>query len=516
MTKRHRSFALLAIVIAAGVATANGCGSDTDTPLFTGDGGADGSSLLDGSGLADGSNNNIDDGGGVPVGDGSNGLCAAQGATCTSSTQCCSANCNAGKCGDPIGDVKPPGSGCTSPTQCSTGVCIDGKCGNSVCISDKQVCFSNASCCSGKCSGVNGAAGTCTPLTTACLTSGNQCTAGGMACCSGSCNNGLCAGSVSFCTQVNDACSTDAQCCTGTCKKAAGATLGTCGSLSVPGATQCTIAGQLCGTSDAGVTTGGIPECGGQCCSRACGPSFVKGIQVCANPSGCHPTGEICHTDDDCCGSDEYKVGDQVLSNGSGHCSKANVNDPVGRCDNGMACRPLGAICKVPTVQCTANAENNCCSGNILENKPETWVNCQQDILGIPRCTGAGNCAGKTAAEFAGKPCGSSADCCNLTACTPNAASPTGFTCAAAACVPVDSACSNNGDCCPGNYCTIPAGATFGSCKPIPPPPPPPDGGTGVDSGTGGTCSLYGQTCTDAPGSCCDGIPCISGRCRVP
>jgi len=119
----------------------------------------------------------------------------------------------------------------------------------------------------------------------------------------------------------------------------------------------------------------GVPTCGGSCCSRSCAP-YKTGVLVCQPPSGCRPTGEVCRGDADCCG-----FGGVQGQTGVGNCSKANPTDVVGRCDNGNACRPAGAICKLATMTC--NAENDCCSGNV--NKVP--LACQQDILGIPRCT---------------------------------------------------------------------------------------------------------------------------------
>ena len=74
-------------------------------------------------------------------------------------------------------------------------------------------------------------------------------------------------------------------------------------------------------------------------------------------------------------------------------------------------CRPSGAVCKLAISSC--NAENNCCAGNVNQNA----LACQQDILGIPRCTAVGNCA--DAGSQQGKSCASSADCCGLP-CVPN------------------------------------------------------------------------------------------------
>ena len=94
-------------------------------------------------------------------------------------------------------------------------------------------------------------------------------------------------------------------------------------------------------------------------------------------------------------------------------CNKVG-NNPTGRCDNGNSCSPAGAICKLATTSC--NAENNCCAGNVNQNP---FV-CQQDILGIPRCTMNGqSCV--DAGSKAGLACATSADCCGLP-CVPNPA----------------------------------------------------------------------------------------------
>jgi hypothetical protein len=395
------------------------------------------------------------------------------------------------------------GSACTSPQDCCTLVCNNGTCGGSQCTSDNQPCTNSAQCCSGTCD----AAGVCAPLNPTCRTTGNTCSSHGD-CCSKLCNNGLCS-SGSFCAQNGDACVANAECCGGLCNKTAGATVGTCGMPSVPGATGCTVAGVACGgTADGG--TGGVPECGGECCSRACAP-HRSGLLICQPPSGCRPTGEICSADLDCCGGGSGPGSTGVT------CSKANPGDPVGRCDNGNACRPAGAVCKLATTSC--NAENNCCAGNVNRNP---FV-CQQDFLGIPRCTMAGQPC-DDAGSKAGQPCATSADCCGL-ACVPNPnlsgdAGMAPFVCGGE-CVGRGGSCTTAADCCPGLPCTLPPGSTRGTCN-----PPPPSGDAGQPPGGstdanvpdlppidgGPVCAEYGQSCM-MMSDCCNNVPCINGRC---
>jgi hypothetical protein len=194
--------------------------------------------------------------------------------------------------------------------------------------------------------------------------------------------------------------------------------------------------------------------------------------------------------------------------NGSVTCSKT-AGAEVGRCDNGTACRAAGAICTLATSSCSV--ENNCCAGNV--NSDPTV--CQQDLLGIPRCTGVGDCT--DAGPFEGKECLTSADCCGLP-CLPNQ-DPNGppFICGSS-CVPAGGMCTTDADCCAGIPCVLPPGSSQGVCGWIPP-----DADAGVDGGPlpdadtpdGPDCALYGQECTTAA-DCCNEIPCTNGRCIIP
>jgi hypothetical protein len=154
----------------------------------------------------------------------------------------------------------------------------------------------------------------------------------------------------------------------------------------------------------------------------------------------------------------------------------------IGRCDNGNACSPAGAICRLQSVECNANA--NCCSGNVL-----TMDTCHQDSLGIPRCAAAaGPCT-----FTPGMACASSADCCG-SPCVPSPGSEFGFVCGDS-CQMSGATCTTDADCCSGLPCVLEPGASEGVCGTTP-----------------GSCSAYGQAC-DATHTCCNDVPCNNGYC---
>lgn len=470
---------LLAALTVGGSAVAFvACGSD-DAPIDGGDG--DGQSSVDGS-----------SGGGRDA-----AVCKPEGQDCATSGECCSASCDVAtkKCGKPVGTCKAPGVACTTGNECCTFSCVSGKCSDTLCVADNQACTANEECCGGVCS-----AGACTPLSGSCKTSGNPCTAGGE-CCSKFCNNGLCNGQPSFCTQTGDACSTDTECCGGICKKTTGP-LGLCAVAAGSGGGNCTIAGTVCGGGGVTVFDGGVPQCGGECCSRACAPYGPTGVMVCQPESGCRATGEVCAKDTDCCGSAGLPDGSESKVT----CSKAG-GAALGKCDNGNKCSPAGSICRLATKSC--NATDRCCAGTVQTNP----LVCAQDALGVPRCKILPNfdCTTQPAPP-PGTACASSADCCGKP-CVPDP-SGVGFVCGAT-CVPKAGACSTHADCCPGTPCVFPPGSSTGTCGGVVGSdggvshPPPGDGGGG-----GGGCALYGQDCNTAA-DCCSGVPCNGGKCVV-
>ncbi|HEY1691458.1 MAG TPA: hypothetical protein VGG39_04830 [Polyangiaceae bacterium] len=406
--------------------------------------------------------------------------------------------------GPGVGTCLQLGASCKSNGDCCSTDCVNGFCNYPACQSDDQPCTASGQCCSQTC----GSNGTCTPLSTSCSTVGNACTSSA-SCCSGLCSGGTCQAS-SFCAQAGDACVANGDCCTGSCNIASGATLGTCATAPPSGASNCgMVDGQLCGggAGDGGAVflDGGLPQCGGPCCSRACAPWGPTGVLVCQPASGCHPVGDLCTTDTDCCGA-------SGLPGGSGKPVTCDMSGggAIGICRLPMGCKPNGDVCKLQTMSC--NSSCDCCAGNC-----ETQDTCKQDNVGVPRCTGA-QCLN------AGSACASSADCCNGAPCVPNPGANPPYVCSAQTCIPACGVCSNNADCCPGTACEVAQGSTQGVCGPCgggsgDGGSPPGDGGTFGDGGSpppvDAGCALYGQVCTTAS-DCCYGLPCTNGRCESP
>jgi len=403
------------------------------------------------------------------------------------------------------------GGACANGAQCCSGDCANGVCSYPSCTSDNQACTTSGNCCSQNC-----VAGMCAPLNGSCKTIGNSC-ASSAECCSGRCASGTCQAS-SFCAQPGDACRADGDCCTGTCTTPdAGQGLGTCGASPPTQSANCKLAdGQLCGGTGTSGTTpyeGGLPVCGGACCSRACAPWGPTGVLICQPASGCHVVGDLCTQDSDCCGSNG-------LPGGSGKPVTCVITAPstVGVCRNPMGCKPDGDVCRLSTMTC--NSSCDCCSGNCHQDT------CRQDNVGVPRCSGP--------CVDAGASCASSASCCGNMPCVPNpvAGGMPPYVCAGTQCIAACGLCTNNADCCPGTSCILAAGTARGICGPCggnagdggAGPPPPYDGGgpNGGDGGVpppppndSGTCGNYGQICvTNA--DCCAGIPCTNFRCEFP
>lgn len=403
-------------------------------------------------------------------------FCSGAGVPAESAEPCClkQRDPQSATCAAPLGSCKESTEACTSSAECCSGVCKAGKCFKRLCIADNTACKTDEECCGGSCVANAAAQGgkLCAPLNTTCRTSGNPC-GQGSECCSGVCHNNVCQTGASFCKQSGDVCGADSNCCSGTCTKAANGKLGTC--APPPAGATCKIEGQ---TVNANAADPAVPACGGECCSRTAGIG-ESGIVVCLSPSGCHPTGEACAEDNDCC---------SVATGGK--CVKAAPTDKLGRCDvGGGACRAAGTICARGADTCTAETE--CCSGNTGKNPSA----CQPDLFGVQRCTLTGeNCGLRP--NRAGEACATSADCCGKPCVPGNGdagtvvgdAGTTPFVCAASACIAAGGACTATADCCSGSLCEVTPGKTSGRCV----------------AGRGGaalTCSLRGQSCKGVP--CC-------------
>jgi hypothetical protein len=479
MPSVRMKFVLAFFAAAAPLAVA--CGSDGDGASGGATAGSAGVVGISGSGAGTSAQaGSPAQGGGAAAGN-----CLTVSTECTSHGQCCTGYCDdtSRTCSNALAACRAPGEACGAGPDCCTFACVDGECSSAQCTADGDACDVDGQCCGGVCD-----SGLCTPLNDSCRTSGNAC-AGNDECCSAFCLDDVCA-PPSYCTQSGDICTSDAECCGGLCNKEGDASLGVCVLAPAGGAGGCLSAGEVC-SAGATYDGGDLPTCGGECCSRACFPYGPTGVLICQPPSGCHPTGETCREDVDCCGSATRPDGETTQIT----CSKDGDNE-IGRCDAGNECTPAGGICRLQTVECSANA--NCCSGNVLQNNT-----CKQDNLGIPRClTAEVDCT--DSASYVGKACASSADCCNLP-CVPNAGGDPPFVCGES-CVNVDGACTTTADCCSGLPCLIAPGSTSGSCG----------GDSGGEGGAGGggpgSCAAYGQACS-VTSDCCSGVPCRNGFC---
>ena len=179
--------------------------------------------------------------------------------------------------------------------------------------------------------------------------------------------------------------------------------------------------------------TGGIPRCFGGF-SSSC-PTGYTGTAPC-----CIDQGDICQFRDQCCN-------DRL-------CLPADGG--VLRCTTG-SCVPQGGSC--------ANG-GTCCAG----------TSCLAGTCRPPIDAGV-SCVGVEAA------CTFSAECCSNICVNGACAPPT-------VCQGQGASCTNSADCCSGTACTIPPGATFGTCEPS-------------------MCAGLGQTCALGSTSCCGGVSCI-------
>ncbi len=398
-------------------------------------------------------------------------------------------------CGSLGGPCFANADACAAGSDCCSGNCVNGACAAAACVADtptKGACTTNAQCCSGLCTG-----GLCQSLGTACRGSGNACTLDSQ-CCSGGCINGTCSSAVSFCKQKNDVCNNNSACCSGNCvKSVATALTGTCGDPGGTGVSGCAIAGTLVNDCAAG------SGCTSSCCSRSCGSDgAAAGHKICQNPSGCHPTGELCQVDSDCCGWDQT-----VDPHGGGQaafCSKNAVTDQFGRCNSGGGCNEPGIICKIDsTATCSASTANNCCealnlpSGSSCNSDPNNC--CRQDSKGVPRCIlDYARCKPGTPAPI-GQLCGSDADCCG-NPCTFSLENGKNVGRCQASCVADGGSCTTTSDCC-GGGCVKPPGSTRGVCQ---------------------TPTCTPKDCSSYPGKCgvmsdgCGGFTADCGPCVAP
>lgn len=494
------------IIAPPGVDGGEGGASNGTVGTSNGSTGTSGTGTSSGSsGTSSGTSGTSDDGGssglldGGTILDGSQ-VCIADGQNCGLATDCCSRTCDKpagvtiGKCGAPIGGggCFAPGAKCTSSTDCCTVSCVSGTCSATQCKADSPV----AEACTTDaecCSGKCDTAGTkkCVAI------AGGSCRTEGNTCstnsdcCSNQCDPTKHCKNVSFCSQEGDVCANDFECCGGDCTKASGATLGRCSTI---GTAPCNPAGSVC--AGAG--------CDNKCCSLSCGPLGTTGVNICQPPSGCKPQDELCTKSSDCCGGPGNPVGRQ--SNGNPNevlkCEIAS-GDTRGRCESAQCLRP-GAVCKAPVGAC-GGTSNNCCESQFADggapnngfcnDNPEAC--CSRDALGIPRCRAVNFVCQDGGTVPAGQLCATSADCCG-SPCIDNKCQAKG------SCQQQGNSCTNAADCCTGLPCVQVPGSTKGYCGGT----LLPDGGVIPDSGTSSSSSSSSSSSGSSTSSSSSGGTC--------
>ena len=411
--------------------------------------------------------------------------CTGFGLLCEADGDCCSDACDpvSHTCSSAIDECKPAGEMCDGGTDCCTFHCVNGLCSDQACISDNQACEADVECCGGKCVDL-----LCQPLNPLCATAGNDCSDSGD-CCSQLCaDDGKCSLGASFCIQPGDACVRNPDCCSGECNIAEGALVGTC-AVPPSASTFCSgVDGVICN------------DCG-DCCSRLCAPYGDSGVKVCQPVSGCHSTGDLCRTDEDCCGG---RIDEELPGYSNGQC-EIEPGRAIGICRNPVngeenpagACSPQGNVCHFKDYACgVSSARANCCDGLGANGT------CKLDPLGVPRCDGLGDDCREV-----GETCASSGDCCpdpvtgEYPPCVPDENGV--LRCGADECVPSGDDCTIDADCCAPLMCVRAPGATSGTCgEPT------------------SECTKYFQQCANSA-ECCGAeddppVQCLDGRCKYP
>ena len=417
----------------------------------------------------------------------------------------------------PLGACAAAGASCAVSTDCCSGACVNGTCGATQCLTIGAACpVAGNACCTGNC--VNGACAAITANPT-CTTAGNACKANGD-CCSGLCSAGTCAIASSFCVQPNDICYDGASCCTGACDSPNASPVsatnpGTCSATPpASGGVNCTgVDGVLCNPADVG--------CAGGCCSALCAPYGPTGVAICQQAQGCHVEGDLCRKDSDCCGGESADAG--ILGAGLVVCSTSTNGGTIGVCTTpsasnggGNTCVPEGDVChyNTPPYACSVSAKRSDCCG---DQSPK-FLACQLDPLGVPRCLAYGGDGG-AGCRASGDTCATAADCCDGTPCVPNAQGQ--LTCAAAACVPVSGACTSSADCCAGVSVRRPGRLDAGDVRARRSAHE--RRRRRVDrrrrrqqqGGGGGLgCASLAQSCASL--GCCAGLECVGSACQLP
>jgi Pretoxin HINT domain len=429
--------------------------------------------------------------------------------TCTAgSTECLSPNvCAGGSCGP-----KANGANCTTSSECQSSNCVDTFCCDMACTGECQACD------------VSGKQGMCSQVTGAPHGSRTACTGTGT--CGGSCSTSLTA-----CTYPTVSCRT--QSCSNAIKTVAASCNGA-GACPAVSTTPCTT-GFACnsGGTDCNTTCTGDSNCvSGYWCNTSTSTCTIKGGNgtMCSATDQC--TSGLC-VDGRCCNSactGQCQACDTASAPGTCTQVLGAPHGSRGACAGSGACASTctntsQTTCTFPTSQCRAQS----CASGVQTN--------------AANCDGAGNCPGATTANCAPYVCNGTA--CG-TSCTADSACAAGLFCNTPQCLttePNGRTCSTNAQCtsnicvdatCCSSACTGQCqfcGNTSGTCNNISGAPeggraPCPTGTNDKNNTCGGTCNgsssacvfaVSGTTCVETSGasSTCNGTGTCTMTCFV-
>jgi len=181
------------------------------------------------------------------------------------------------------------------------------------------------------------------------------------------------------------------------------------------------------------------------------------GVTVCQSVTGCHPIGEVCTNNDECC---------------SFLCQADPVITAVKRCTKPGGCMSSGEVCW------QGQAANCCPSGPTGGTQL-----CQETVLGVLRCYGPGTL---TTCLADGQPCHFADECCSGF-CLPDAS---GNLVCGKTCVPLKGVCTADADCCDGVCLNGTCQPSVTGCVPL--------GGTCTQSSDccGGYCDTVNKVCS--------------------
>lgn len=247
---------------------------------------------------------------------------------------------------DAAGEVAcaQPDAPCTDPGQCCSNQCEAGRCATaSGCSINGTACAGAGDCCSQRCEG-----GSCQPAA-GCQAEGGSCDAPGD-CCSGRCASGMCIAGPGTCDAVAEPCTVDGNCCSGRCEPVPGGQNQACLGVCFATGAACTRALDCCSlgcfggvcTNQLCVVEGQTCAADSDCCSNSCGADHRCKVDL---TPGCRPTGESCS------------------SGGSTHCCSEVCDPDSHRCDFAPdTCVALGGPCDVTADCCSGQCSGGTCT----------------------------------------------------------------------------------------------------------------------------------------------------------